>query len=405
MGKYYPNINPGDFVPGGFTYNNNAQVVGDDLYIRDANGNRIDGRKIANGDRVTVLNVDYTKQLILVQYPTLSGIRQGYVSNVSKLIKYYNANSWVNGSTQKTVYDEDGSYLGLLNPYESATTLYKKNGMTHIVYNTHKGINTKSGYIVYESDNGIGNDSDIQIPDVYHLQAIKEQYGVSGKGRPLNAYKIGYGKKVLFAGFALHGWEDNWNNDGLALVNIANSLITKFGDYKSANNGLHGWTVYIAPCMNPDGVIVNGTNDGPGRCTVTTRIDMNRCFPYNFTPQHSSRNYTGANSLGAPEAQAIKSYLEKINLSSSEMIVLDFHGWMNFTQGNAEIGGYFGNQFGFGHYNIYSSGFLSSWATTLKNTKAVLIEYPTSTYSYDDVISGNYIGKTFNGIVNILKSN
>ncbi|MBU3207977.1 peptidoglycan-binding protein, partial [Clostridium algidicarnis] len=279
-----------------------------------------------------------------------------------------------------------------------------KNGMTHVVYNTDKGPNTKSGYVKYEGGSGF-NDSNIEIPPISHLQAIKEQYGISGKGRPLNVYKIGNGSKVLFAGFALHGWEDNWDNDGLALVNIANSLITRLGDYKSQNNGLHGWTVYIAPCMNPDGVIVRGTKDGPGRCAVTSRIDMNRCFPYNFTPQYSSRNYTGANSLGAPEARAIKGYLEKINSSSTEMIVLDFHGWMNFTQGNAEIGRYFGSQFGFGHNNGYSSGFFSSWASTLKNTKAVLIEYPTSTYSYSDVITGNYIGKTFNGIVNILKNN
>ena len=138
---------------------------------------------------------------------------------------------------------------------------------------------------------------------------------------------------------------------------------------------------------------------------ITSRIDMNRCFPYNFTLQYSSRNYTGANSFGAPEAKAIKGYLEKINSSSTEMIVLDFHGWMNFTQGNAEIGRYFGSQFGFGHNNGYSSGFFSSWASTLKNTKAVLIEYPTSTHSYSDVITGNYIGKTFNGIINVLKNN
>ncbi|PPK43900.1 M14 family zinc carboxypeptidase [Clostridium algidicarnis] len=336
MGKYYPNVNPGEIVQGGFTYPNNAKLQGDFLYLRDANKNMVSGRQVDNGNRITVLDVGYTKQLALVQYPTSAGVRQGYVK--------------------------------------------------------------------YEGVSGF-TDSNIKIPPISHPQAIKEEYGISGKGRPLNVYKIGNGSKVLFAGFAIHGWEDNWDNDGLALVDIANSLITRLGDYKSQNNGLHGWTVYIAPCMNPDGVIVRGTKDGPGRCAVTSRIDMNRCFPYNFTPQYSSRNYTGSNSLGAQEAKAIKSYLEKINSSSTEMIVLDFHGWMNFTQGNAEIGRYFGSQFGFGHNNGYSSGFFSSWASTLKNTKAVLIEYPTSTYSYSDVITGNYIGKTFNGIVNILKNN
>ncbi|MBU3221055.1 M14 family zinc carboxypeptidase, partial [Clostridium algidicarnis] len=335
-------IKPGELVPGGFTYPNNAKLQGDFLYLRDANKNMVSGRQVDDGDSITVLDVGYSQQLALVQYPTSAGVRQGYINNTPSVIKYNDANAWANGSTTEIVYDENGGQLGSLSPYESATPLYRKNGMTHVVYNTDKGPNTKSGYVKYEGGFGF-NDSNIEIPPISHLQAIKEQYGISGKGRPLNVYKIGNGSKVLFAGFALHGWEDNWDNDGIALVNIANSLITRLGDYKSQNNGLHGWTVYIAPCMNPDGVIIRGTKDGPGRCAVTSRIDMNRCFPYNFTPQYSSRNYTGANSLGAPEAKAIKSYLEKINSSSTEMIVLDFHGWMNFTQGNAEIGRYFGS--------------------------------------------------------------
>lgn len=392
-----------EVVPGGFTYENNAQVVGDELYLRDANGNRIPGRSVSNGDKITVLDVGYTKQLALVQYPAGDVVRQGYVTNATNLIRYFRQGEWLNGSTTEPVLDENGGSLGSLSPYEAATPLYKKNGMTHVVYDTSKGPNTKSGYVKFE---GLAQlpDTSIQIPSVSHSQATVEVYGTSGKGRPLKVYKIGNGSKVLFAGFAIHGWEDNWSNDGLALVNIANSLISKIGDYK-AQNGLHGWTVYIAPCMNPDGVIVRGTNNGPGRCAVTTRVDMNRCFPYNFSPQYTSRNYTGPNPLGAPEAVALKNLVERINSSSSEMVVLDFHGWMNFTQGNAELGRYFGNQFGFGHNNGYSSGFFSSWATTLRNTKAVLIEYPTNTYSYNDVINKNYIGKTFNGIINILKNN
>ena len=396
-------IAPGGEVPGGFTYPNNAQVVGDDLYLRDANGNQISGRVVSNGDKITVLDVGYTKQLALVQYPAGSVVRQGYVTNATNLIRYFKQGEWLNGSTTEPVLDENGGSLGSLSPYEAATPLYKKNGMTHVVYDTSKGPNTKSGYVKFEGLPEL-SDTGIQIPSASHSQATVEVYGTSGKGRPLKVYKIGSGSKVLFAGFALHGWEDKWSNDGLALVNIANSLIEKVGNYKE-QNGLHGWTVYIAPCMNPDGVIVRGTENGPGRCAVTTRVDMNRCFPYNFSPQYTSRNYTGPNPLGAPEAVALKNLVERINASASEMVVLDFHGWMEFTQGNAELGSYFGKQFGFGHKNVYSSGFFSSWATTLRNTKAVLIEYPTNTYSYNDVKNKNYIGKTFNGIINILKNN
>lgn len=73
-----------------------------------------------------------------------------------------------------------------------------------------------------------------------------------------NCDKIGNGSKAVFAGFAIHVWEDNWNNDGLELVKLVNALALKIVDYKAQNGGLHGWT-YIAPCMNPDAVIVSGT--------------------------------------------------------------------------------------------------------------------------------------------------
>ena len=401
-GGSFNGVAPGEVVPGGFTYENNAEVVGDELYLRDANGNRIPGRSVSIGDRITVLDVSYSKQLALVQYPAGSVVRQGYVTNATNLIRYFKQGEWLNGSTTEPVLDENGGSLGSLSPYEAATPLYKKNGMIHVVYDTSKGPNTKSGYVKFE---GLAQlpDTSIQIPSVSHSQATVEVYGTSGKGRPLKVYKIGNGSKVLFAGFAIHGWEDRWDNDGLALVNIANSLISKIGDYK-AQNGLHGWTVYIAPCMNPDGVIVRGTNNGPGRCAVKSRIDMNRCFPRGFKAQYNSRNYTGPNPLGAQEAVALKEFIEKINRTADELVVIDGHGWLGCTYGDSSIAQYFTKQFGFSHNGPSGGGYFSYWAQGLPRTRGLLLEYP-DTYSYGEVISRNYIGKTFNAIINILKNN
>ena len=401
-GGSFNGVAPGEVVPGGFTYENNAEVVGDELYLRDANGNRIPGRSVSVGDRITVLDVSYSKQLALVQYPAGSVVRQGYVTNATNLIRYFKQGEWLNGSTTEPVLDENGGSLGSLSPYEAATPLYKKNGMIHVVYDTSKGPNTKSGYVKFE---GLAQlpDTSIQIPSVSHSQATVDVYGTSGKGRPLKVYKIGNGSKVLFAGFAIHGWEDRWDNDGLALVNIANSLISKIGDYK-AQNGLHGWTVYIAPCMNPDGVIVRGTNNGPGRCAVKSRIDMNRCFPRGFTAQYNSRNYTGPNPLGAQEAVALKEFIEKINKTADELVVIDGHGWLGCTYGDSSIAQYFTKQFGFSHNGPSGGGYFSYWAQGLPRTRGLLLEYP-DTYSYGEVISRNYIGKTFNAIINILKNN
>lgn len=133
----------------GFTYPNNAQVVGDFFYVRDSSGNIIPGRYVSDGDNITVLDVSYTKQLVYVEYPTATGVRTGYISNVPSLIHYYYQGQWHNGSTTETVYDEYGSVIGSLNPYEAATPLYRKNGKLHVVYNTSKGTNTKSGYVYY----------------------------------------------------------------------------------------------------------------------------------------------------------------------------------------------------------------------------------------------------------------
>ena len=156
--------------------------------------------------------------------------------------------------------------------------------------------------------------------------------------------------------------------------------------------------------MNPDGVIVRGTNNGPGRCAVKSRIDMNRCFPRGFTAQYNSRNYTGPNPLGAQEAVALKEFIEKINRTADELVVIDGHGWLVCTYGDSSIAQYFTKQFGFSHNGPSGGGYFSYWAQGLPRTRGLLLEYP-DTYSYGEVISRNYIGKTFNAIINILKNN
>ncbi|MFY8264810.1 SH3 domain-containing protein, partial [Clostridium perfringens] len=61
-------------------------------------------------------------------------------------------------------------------------------------------------------------------------------------------------------------------------------------------------------------------------------------------------------------------------------------------------------QFGFSHNGPSGGGYFSYWAQGLPRTRGLLLEYP-DTYSYGEVIGRNYIGKTFNAIINILKNN
>ena len=132
-----------------FSYPNNAKMINNNLYVRDSNGIIVPGRYVSNGDNITVLDISYSKQLVLVEYPTPSGVRTGYVSNLSNYIQYYNQGLWRNGSTNEVVFDENGAVLGSLDPREAATPIYRKKNKLHVVYNTNKGSNTKSGYVVY----------------------------------------------------------------------------------------------------------------------------------------------------------------------------------------------------------------------------------------------------------------
>ncbi|MBU5593385.1 N-acetylmuramoyl-L-alanine amidase [Clostridium sp. MSJ-4] len=132
-----------------FSYPNNAKVVGDFLYVRDVMGNIIPEQRVDIGDIITVLNINYEKQLAFVEYPTPHGIRTGYVTNATNCIRYCYQDEYSNGSTPEVVYDENSNRIGSLDPFEKATPLYRKSGKLNIVYNTSKGKNSKSGYVTY----------------------------------------------------------------------------------------------------------------------------------------------------------------------------------------------------------------------------------------------------------------
>ncbi|MGL5649967.1 MAG: M14 family zinc carboxypeptidase, partial [Clostridium sp.] len=347
----WPSVAPGSMVSGGFTFPNNAKVIGGSLQLKDANGNNVSGT-VTSGDSITVLDVGHSKQLTLVQYPAGGGVKQGYVSNNTNLIKYNNEYDWYNGASEEYVYSKynsSDSGFGKLAKRESATKLYEYGGRVHIAYDTSKGMLTKSGYVNYKGRT-VPARQHLDLGAIGHKNARLKVYGKSGNGYNLNAYKLGAtdqsGKKIkkLFLGFAIHGWEDHWRFDGEALVKIGSSVLNKLGNYISTNGDLNGWQVCIAPCMNPDGLIAGRTSYGPGRCTVTTKIDLNRCFPTGFSASSEPRYYTGSSSLGAPEAVALRNLVTELSNESSELMVVDCHGWLGLTQGNGDVGKYFTKQ-------------------------------------------------------------
>ena len=194
-----------------FSYPNNAQVKGDFMYVRDVNGTIIAGHSVSDGDYITVLDVGYTNQLALVEYPTASGVLSGYVTNATNLINYLNSGGWNNGSTIELVYDGNGIQIGSLSPYENATPLYRKSVMTEVVYNTDKGVNTKSGFVKYSGDGVYNNPGTITPPAptgtpgnmivsdalVSFIATYEGFYATAYRGVDFQNLTIGYGHVIL----------------------------------------------------------------------------------------------------------------------------------------------------------------------------------------------------------------
>ncbi|MBO3322511.1 cell wall-binding protein [Clostridium perfringens] len=245
----------------------------------------------------------------------------------------------------------------------------------------------------YVNNDGVGN------------QIVTEGvYGKSGKGRDLEYYRIGHGKKVLFSVFGVHGYEDAWSGDSQELKIIAEKSVNRLrSEYNTKGIDLSEWSVYIIPSANPDGRIDGWTNNGAGRTTVTTKNDINRSFPTGFSPFYSARNYTGPTALGSPEAKALYGFINKTMEGATEKVLLDVHGWENKTIGNPSIARYFDNEFGFRNINKYPGGFVITYGNAI-GAKSVLVEFPVP-YSHQDILRRDFSGKFANGLVNILLNN
>lgn len=219
--------------------------------------------------------------------------------------------------------------------------------------------------------------------------AVRHVYGASAQGRSLVYYKITppspNGKKA-FLTFAVHGFEDAWKQDGRALYAIAFKAIEYYGTDPTR---LQGWTLYIVPTPNPDGMIA-GTNNWRetvagafGRCT-STGDDINR---------HVSQG----TSL---EQRKLTALFDDVGPT----IAVDFHGWYNTYYGNSRIGGFFARSFNaaytgkpakycfvssagamdcgpalggvFHASTSISTDLFAEWATRVRGVPAALVEYP-----------------------------
>lgn len=338
-----------------------------------------------------------------VEYNTTSGRKRGYIKFSD--LSYYRVREYPNDKIHKSIKkatkelnvyggpNSDYALIGTVFDQEIVSYLGTERNYSYIEYTTVNG--AKRGYV---QTTFLTTASVPSIPNIpTYANFTSGTYGESGLGRNLKWYKIGSGSNVVFAVFEQHGWEDAWAFDGIELVNIAKTLMSNLSSMNQST--FKDWTIYIIPYANPDGITDGYTNNGPGRCTVSTKIDMNRCWPANFIPYYTSRNYTGSPSLGAPEASSLENFISG-KFGTKTNIVLDIHGWLNQTYGNSQVASYFGQQFGFGHSNSHGNGYLETWAY-LHGAKSCLIEFPFPSNT-SSITSNNYAGKLTNGLVNMI---
>ncbi len=263
------------------------------------------------------------------------------------------------------------------------------------------------------------------VPSMRQTYELKERtfrtltYGTSGSGKyPLTAYQIGDGENVMVLTFAIHGWEDHYSADGQSLVYLA-ELVKEFLQKNYGAVGTNGWTVYVLPCLNPDGTYDGTTSSGPGRCTlyrydengvlIRGGLDMNRSFPYRFTPFTDSRNYNGTAPLQCPEAQALAAFVQDVR-GSGVNVLIDTHGW--YSQLIAKnVGGKlyqaFAAQFSDIHFCDDLSrgiGYFSAYCGFELGYDAALFELPQSIHSHTEFLLSGTPARFCSVILNLLKT-
>ena len=209
-------------------------------------------------------------------------------------------------------------------------------------------------------------------------------YGESELGKELMCHSFApknYSSTVLL-NFAIHGYEDEYAADGQVLVDTAYSLI----DYYRENSDKLGSTrLLIVPCANPDGLYDGNSNNGFGRCNANG-VDLNRDFDANYVSRSDSRYYTPY-AFSASESRALR---DLVNDYSAD-VVIDFHGWLNYTIGDYELAQVFYDELGLSHYVSFTAtnagGYFSNWAHQ-QGALGLLVEFTNSrTVSVDKLVS------------------
>lgn len=191
----------------------------------------------------------------------------------------------------------------------------------------------KKRYLSYQDTIDFLTEAMAKYPDLIRLQSI----GDTHEGRPIMMVTISQDvayadlKPALLYTGTIHARE--WIGIELA-VNFIQYLLDNYPSNPEVVEALTRNTMYIVPCLNPDGFEYsrnhfsfwrkNRRDNGDG----TFGVDLNRNFSVNFRQSNNTQSniYGGPAAFSEPETQAIKQFVEQHN---NIKIALDYH-----SQGN-----------------------------------------------------------------------
>lgn len=190
-------------------------------------------------------------------------------------------------------------------------------------------------------------------------------YGQSGQGRNLSYTVVGpsnYTKTIMLV-FEQHGFEDSYARDGQVLVDTAKRLISHYQQAKVSEFNQSRFV--IVSSANPDGLAEGYTNNGPGRCTIVGKVDMNRDWPTSTYQRSTQARYYTLSPLSCRETQNLRNLITNIQPD----VLLDCHGWLNGVYGDRTLADIFNRQMGLPKKSLFSSSGLR--ATDVTNLSAV----------------------------------
>ncbi|MGG0658238.1 M14 family zinc carboxypeptidase [Rummeliibacillus pycnus] len=354
--------------------NSNVEVATNSVKMYEINGGKYKAKgTLVNGAVVKVAKSTTNYHIIQVGRQTFAIPKKGTiptekpVSLGSLIESTYPIKLTV--SKTNSIYTSKGNKMGTIDKGQVVTlkglkgskgiiNYMGKSGYVNLEYFNHSNMVDPTKNITY----GMYNYYLRVIAQLYPEFTEVEKIGESVQGRSIYALRVGNGKKEILMDAAIHGREHMTTNVLMEMIDQYTVSYRKGTNYAGYNvkRVLDKTSIWFVPMMNPDGVtlVQKGINSMDSKYRANLKkynhgsnnfnrwkangrgVDLNRNFDglwkyVAYTPK-SYMNYKGTSAFSEPEAQALKSFVQRhhfktdLSYHSSGQIVY----WFNFQKGS-----------------------------------------------------------------------